>query len=121
MLLSRVTKTLDFYEYIKSPVVMKVILYELLKDTNKSSIENISYMDVLKDAVKSVEKIFNDRKNIYEKLVKHGITERKIQALSERKSNLCKEHLDNADKEILTMLQVLIYLEFHFEYAEKFV
>ena len=104
MLLSHISKDSDFYEYIKNPAVMKVVLSELMKNADKHT--NGASPDAV--ATINVDAIFSSRKSVYTKLMEHGVTERKVQNLSTHKSNLCKEGVDNVDKVILASLQQLL-------------
>lgn len=108
MLLSRISKNSDFYEYIKNPAVMKVIISELMKNVDKHLIAEKPYMDALEELMTSVDIIFSNRKSVYKQLTEHGITERKIQNLSGHKNALCRESGNRADRSVLILLQQLL-------------
>ena len=68
-LLAYISKNSDFYEYIKTPAVMKVILFEIMKSVDRHSIEEWPYIDVLQEVIASVD-TSKDIEDIYEDIMK---------------------------------------------------
>ena len=113
MLLSRIAKDSDFYEYIKGPAVMKVALSEVMKNAHKAedSLANLAYTEILKNAEVKVDAIFSGRKKLYMKSQEQGVNERTIAGLSEHGNRLCKEHTEAAEKAILQLMKELLALD----------
>lgn len=105
MLLSRISKDSDFYEYIKKPAVIKVVLYELMKEADKRTTDEIPYVNALKEVINSVELLFENRKKVYTKLNELGVTKRDIHGLSSRNNMVCKERIENLEVEVMELLQ----------------
>ncbi|MBP3284138.1 MAG: hypothetical protein J6M02_01385 [Clostridia bacterium] len=110
MLLNRIWSGSDFYEYVKSPAVMKVILSELVKEERKRGEfqENTIYMKFLKDAEHKVDSIFLRRKNLYNRSMEYGVEERKMPDISEHGVWLCKDGANMAEKSIMSLMTELL-------------
>jgi len=110
MLMTKISKDSDFYDYIKSPAIMKVLLSEVIKNARQKGVfqENMAYSQFLKEADDKVDNIFGERKNLYNLSMQNAIAERAIDGVSIHGNQLCKDGVKAVETVLLGLMEQLL-------------